>query len=74
MDFLKIFNTYSWEDISDKIYNKTTADVERAIYSSRNSLDDFMALVSPSATTFLEEMAQQPENKMVFLNNWNCLP
>lgn len=50
----------SWEHTSQAIAAKTAADVERALQKSKDllSVDDFMALISPAATPYLEEMAQ----------------
>jgi len=50
----------SWEETTGLIYAKTTADVERAIQKSKDqlSVDDFMALISPAAEPYLEQMAQ----------------
>ena len=49
-----------WEETTKTIYAKTAADVERAIQKSKNqlSVDDFMALISPAAEPYLEQMAQ----------------
>ncbi len=49
----------SWEDISAKIANRNEADVKRALAKGGNlSVDDFMALISPAATPYIEQMAQ----------------
>lgn len=50
----------SWEGTTQSIMAKTAADVERAIAKSREelSVDDFMALISPAAEPYLEQMAQ----------------
>ena len=48
----------SWEETTKAIYSKTDADVRRAL-SKKEHLDvnDFMALISPAATPYLEVMA-----------------
>jgi 2-iminoacetate synthase len=56
--FREVFEQYKWEDIQGKIYAKTHKDVERALGNERRTLDDFMALISPAAAPYLEEMAQ----------------
>ncbi|WP_317129441.1 hypothetical protein [Litoribacter populi] len=56
--FLEIFENHSWEEISEKINSKQEKDVIRAINNQKRNLDDFMALISPAAEPFLEEMAQ----------------
>lgn len=60
--FTEIFDTYSWEDIKEKIYSKTSIDVERALNSGKRSLDDFMALISPAAEEYLELLASTAQN------------
>jgi thiazole biosynthesis protein ThiH len=56
--FEEIFNRHSWDNVKQDIYAKTAMDVERALTSSRKTLDDFKALISPAAAPFLEHMAQ----------------
>jgi 2-iminoacetate synthase len=56
--FTKHFDTFSWEEIKSSIYSKTNADVESALLSQKRTLEDFKALLSPSAAGYLEEMAQ----------------
>lgn len=46
-----------WDKIKTAIYSKTALDVERALRNKKKSLDDFMALISPAAEPFLEQMA-----------------
>ena len=47
----------SWDEITEKIHSKTATDVRRALRKEHCSVDDFMALISPAAAPFLEEMA-----------------
>ncbi len=56
--FVEIFEEYNWDTVKDSIYSKTSLDVERALASNKRSLDDFMALVSPAAAPYLEQMAR----------------
>ena len=56
--FSEIFDCYDWSAVKRDIYNKTAVDVKRAMGRERRGLDDFMALISPAAAPFLEEMAQ----------------
>ncbi|MFD2584905.1 2-iminoacetate synthase ThiH [Pedobacter vanadiisoli] len=56
--FNEVFETYNWDDTKASIYDKTAADVERALSSTQRDLEDFKALVSPAALPYLEEMAQ----------------
>jgi 2-iminoacetate synthase len=55
--FKTIFEQYSWEETSNKIYSKTAEDVENALSATKRTLDDFMALISPAAEPYLEQMA-----------------
>ncbi|WP_367865835.1 2-iminoacetate synthase ThiH [Pedobacter sp. WC2423] len=57
-NFTTIFNTYSWEQTKQSIYEKTAQDVERALGNSKRTLEDFKALISPAAAPYLEQMAQ----------------
>jgi len=57
--FREIFDQYNWNEVSDSIYSMTDADVIRAMENGGNgTVENFMALVSPAAEKFLEEMAQ----------------
>ena len=55
--FSEEINNLSWEEITRKIYSQTEADVRRALSKEHCTVDDFMALISPAATPYLEEMA-----------------
>jgi 2-iminoacetate synthase len=57
--FKSVFGGYDWETIQSKIYQTTTKQVEQALAKSKRNLDDFIALISPAATTYLEQMAQE---------------
>ncbi|MHA4808110.1 2-iminoacetate synthase ThiH [Flavitalea flava] len=56
--FSVLFEQYSWAAIKKEIYNKTAREVENALSSSKRGLEDFMALISPAAAPYLEQMAQ----------------
>ena len=47
----------SWDETTEKIYSKTETDVKRALGKQRCDIDDFMAMISPAAEPFLEQMA-----------------
>ena len=47
----------SWDETTEKIYSKTETDVKRALGKQRCDIDDFMAMISPAAAPFLEQMA-----------------
>ena len=55
--FSEEINNLSWEEITRKIYSQTEADVRRALSKEHCTVDDFMPLISPAATPYLEEMA-----------------
>ncbi len=57
--FYDIYSRYNWDDISTQILLKTKNDVENALSSTHKSLNDFMALVSPAASGYIEQLAQQ---------------
>ncbi len=48
---------YNWDETTEAIAAKTAADVERALAKTRLDVDDFMALISPAAAPYLEQMA-----------------
>ena len=56
--FNEVFDQYNWDEVLSGIYAKTTADVERALTKHKRDLEDFKALISPSAAHYLERMAQ----------------
>jgi len=56
--FKDVFDSYSWDDVSKKIYSSTAHDVQQALASNKRTLYDFLALISPAAQPFLEQMAQ----------------
>ena len=55
--FRKIFDGYSWNDVSSAIYSKTDADVVHSLKKDSRTVEDFMTLLSPAAEKHLEEMA-----------------
>jgi 2-iminoacetate synthase len=58
MSFSEVFDRYDWDRVKAEIYSKTSADVEAALSrTGRRTTSDFMALISPAASGFLEEMA-----------------
>lgn len=56
--FLNIFQQHEWAAARQSIYDKTAADVERALARNHRDLEDFKALISPAAAPYLETMAQ----------------
>ncbi len=58
-NFNEIFSQYNWEEVKKSILAKTASDVLKAINTSKPSLEDFKALLSPAADHYLEQMAQK---------------
>lgn len=58
MSFTEVFEKHNWDEVKGRIYSKTAKDVESALSKSQQSLEDFMALISPAAAPYLEQMAQ----------------
>ena len=48
---------YDWEETTARIMSMTSTDVEKALTKKRLNVSDFMALVSPAAAPYLEQMA-----------------
>ena len=57
MHFKDIFDKYNWEIVKKDIYSKSKKDVEVALSKSKRDLEDFKALISPSAEAYLEQIA-----------------
>lgn len=55
--FSDYLNNISWADTTKKIFSKTENDVRRALAKERCDVEDFMALISPAAEPYLEQMA-----------------
>ena len=56
--FSEEITQYSWHEIGSRILSKTSSDVEIALSKKQCNTDDFMALISPAATPYIEDMAQ----------------
>ncbi len=58
MSFKEIYTQYDWDEIKRQIYMKDASHVEAALSKTgARSLEDLMALLSPAAAPFLEQMA-----------------
>lgn len=63
MTFTEIYKQYDWDGIKDQIYSKEAHHVEAALKKKGAcDLDDFMALLSPAALPFLDDMATLSHN------------
>ena len=58
MSFIELFETYSWDNIKEQIYTTTAEDVRSALTKKKRNVQDFLTLISPAASPFLEAMAQ----------------
>ena len=56
--FSEELKQYSWDETTAAIAAKTSADVERALGKAHLDPNDFMALISPAAEPYLEQMAR----------------
>ncbi|HBV76437.1 MULTISPECIES: 2-iminoacetate synthase ThiH [Vibrio] len=59
MSYIDEFKKLDWDSIKLSIYSKTAQDVERALAKPKCDLEDFKALISPAAESYLELMAQR---------------
>jgi 2-iminoacetate synthase len=59
MSFCEQIQQYRPDDVLARIMAKNAGDVERALHSERMRPDDLMALLSPAAEPYLEQMAQK---------------
>ncbi|MBN2418782.1 MAG: 2-iminoacetate synthase ThiH [Deltaproteobacteria bacterium] len=59
MGFTEIYKRYDWNEIKDQIYDKKPHHVYAALNKNGVcNLDDLMALLSPAALPYLEDMAR----------------
>lgn len=56
--FSEYLEKIDWQQTSERIAAKTEADVCRALGKQRCDVEDFMALISPAAEPYIEQMAQ----------------
>lgn len=56
-DFKEILDQYSWEEVQTRVYNCSDREVRHALNRDNLTLDDFIALISPAAAPYLEQMA-----------------
>lgn len=57
--FDQIFHTYRWDEVEQRLLNIRKHDVEQALQrAGHGTPDDFLALVSPVAESYLHEMAE----------------
>lgn len=56
--FSEELKKYSWEETTEFIRSRTSRHVEIALSKDQIGIEDFMALISPAAVPYLEEMAR----------------
>ena len=59
--FTSRWQRIDWDDAGLRINAKTARDVERALNNERPGLDDFTALLSPAALSYIEPLAQRAQ-------------
>jgi len=59
LTFYNYISELNWNEVLDSIYLKTKVDVKVALAKEDCDLEDFKALISPAAESFLEEMAKK---------------
>ena len=58
MSYTELIDNYNWDEVQSRINEKTARDVELALTkTNRLTVDDFMALISPVAEPYIEQMA-----------------
>lgn len=55
--FKDIFEKYDWDSIQAKIYTVTPQEVECSLNKPKRNIEDFLVLISPAASPYLEQMA-----------------
>lgn len=56
--FYDELKNYDWDETSREIASKTSRDVEIALSKEHRDVSDFMALISPAASAYIEPMAR----------------
>lgn len=59
--FSEHWQQLDWDNLTLQLNSKTARDVEQALNRENLTLPDFMALISPAARPYLEEMAQKAQ-------------
>lgn len=58
MQFTELFENYSWNEIKQRIYQTSAEEVTHSLAKNKRNTEDFLNLISPAASHFLEPMAQ----------------
>ncbi|MCT4615631.1 MAG: 2-iminoacetate synthase ThiH [Marinifilaceae bacterium] len=57
--FYDILKSHDWNEMTKSIYSKRDEDVEKALSKTSLNLEDFKALISPSAEKYLAQMIEK---------------
>ncbi|MDY6933628.1 MAG: 2-iminoacetate synthase ThiH [Spirochaetota bacterium] len=60
--FDQILDKYPWSVVSDKIYNSSIDEIDSQLNKEFKTPDDFYSILSPSADSYLEELAKVSSN------------
>lgn len=60
-DFYNYWQRLDWDNLSIRINSKSIYDVEQALETEKLTRENFMALISPAATAYLEPLAQRAQ-------------
>ena len=63
MSFADCFTKDNWTELETTIYSTSAADVEKALSKDSLSVQDFCALISPAARSYLEPMAVKSQQR-----------
>jgi 2-iminoacetate synthase len=61
--FSEIIQNYNWTEVEEKINSATVEDVAIALSSDKLTENDFIALLSPAAEHYLDDLAQKSRAK-----------
>ena len=59
--FKPLLDQYSWDQVKKKIYSTRDQEVQYVLGKTKLDLTDFMMLLSPAATAYLEQMASRAQ-------------
>ena len=63
MSFSEVIQDISFSAVAEEIASYTAADVERALGKEQKDINAYKVLLSPAATPYLEQMAQEARKK-----------
>ena len=63
--FADLFAQHDWESVKKQLYATTDKQVQASLSKQKRDLQDFMALLSPAAAPYLEEMASRSQEMTI---------